>query len=185
MKIKKLFPPLFALAGVAAMASMPAQAAKQPAPEMSCADSRITSHAAYDGQCQGSIQGNITADLVASFGDDLEFGYFGASKGNGGPFDDTPHGQSAGSLKLTQALFGQFVLGIKAGNSYSLYLFDAGDGGVGSIDFDTIGVSGRHGDKLSHAFVFTPGSVLPRQPPDLPTDGAKGNDLSPPTLRSL
>jgi hypothetical protein len=56
---------------------------------------------------------------------------------------------------------------------------------VGSIDFDTIGVSGRHGDKLSHAFVFTPGGVLPRQPSDLPTDGAKGNDLSADTPQPL
>lgn len=153
---------LSALAFLAAFAMTPAQA--KPHAAVACADSvAITGHLAYAGACQDPVQGNVTATLVATFGG-FDYALYGDTKGKDGPFDNAPHGESAGTLNLAQTLYGRFVLGLKARNAYSLYLFDGGDAGVDGIDFDTLGVSRGDDAKLTHAFVFTPGGTLPTAP---------------------
>lgn len=191
MTRKQFYRLLSALACMLAMAVAPAQAKKTEAPPgqtepglVSCADStRITGNAAYAGQCQGAFKDNIAqnknATAVFDIGSgELSFDFFDSRNG---------HGRTEGTLDLEQTIYGWFVLGIKGGPTYSLYLFDGGDEGVDSIEFDTLGVARGNGEAgppaLSHAVVFTPGGVLPPPPAGSPvggTGGEEGPNATPP-----
>jgi hypothetical protein len=111
--------------------------------------------------CAGSFVGNLTgaaAELTAltgSFGG--TWAYAGKSDDlNFGPFTGNPD-TNAGTLTFDAAVYGQFVLGLKAATQYSYYLFDAGGGGITSIDFTTLGVA-QNGfgvaQNLSHAVLY-------------------------------
>jgi len=59
------------------------------------------------------------------------------------------------------------VLGLRAGNMVSFYLFDGEEEGIDSIDFDTWGVVERgqgQAGVLTHAFLLTPGGTLQHKP---------------------
>lgn len=146
--------------GALAFALASAHAAAPVAPAVSCEDSLATvANAAYAGQCQGSFTGNISEGKVATavFGN-LRFSLAGTSDDHGGSFANHPEDQFTGTLELDAPITGFFVIGIKGANSYSLYLFDGGAGGVSSIDFDTLGIfkgNGAAGPGLSHAALFT------------------------------
>ena len=112
--------------------------------------------------CSGAFSGNIDNQDVA--GQILnDFGITGLTE-----FDVT--GSLAGELTgtITVAdMASPFVLALKAGNAFSLYLFAAH---TTSIDFDTLGVgffSGPNnknehfGQELSHAIVFGTVTAVP------------------------
>jgi len=93
-----------------------------------CADTTFT--ALSSTACRGSFVGNINGSapeityLNAQFGG--SFSYIGASDGvNNGPFTSNPTVSMGGTLTFDSPLLGQFVLGIKAANNYSYYLFTA------------------------------------------------------------
>lgn len=155
------------------------------APSMFCADATVlamfsdSSTAAFTA-CVGPISGNLVSNqanidgildnISSSFGLDLDV--LGKSDGIGfGPFTGNP-GTNSGALTFDQALYGPFVLGLKAGNEYSLYEFDfdADNLGVVSVQFNTLGaaVNGNGiGQALSHAALFGgEGTFIP--PPSFP-----------------
>ena len=74
---------------------------------------------------------------------------------NAGPF--TVHPQTTdGVLNFDSAINGDFVLALKAGNSFSLFYF-TGVSNLTSLEFTTNG-AGTNGDvvnELSHAYLFT------------------------------
>jgi hypothetical protein len=157
MNKNKFSPMLSALAGVAALLFMPAQA-KQPDPgPMSCADSvRLTGNASYQS-CLGVHDGNLAQEQTHSVVfDGVGFGFlaFFGNNGGAGTID-----KDAGTLQLATPQSGPFVVGINGGNRYSLYLFDGGDDVIESIAFDTLGVAKPNGEPgpLTHAALFTMG----------------------------
>ena len=107
--------------------------------------------------CSGAFSGNIENQDVA--GQILnDFGLSGLTE-----FDVTGANGTLSSGVITVADFASpFVLALKAGNAFSLYLFEAH---TTTIDFDTLGVGfinrgGEHfGQGLSHAIVFGDPSV--------------------------
>jgi hypothetical protein len=68
-----------------------------------------------------------------------------------------------GSIDFDSAQTGWFVLGLKQGDGFSLYLFDGRNvkGGISSIEYDTLGVKTKSDTafSLSHAGYF--GAVTP------------------------
>jgi len=152
MKMKsKLFGALLAMAAMHGVAHA----------AVSCEDSAaLIGNAGYVA-CQGSFIGNIAPGQtnLVSFEGYGEFALQGTSDGPGaGPFSDSAT-QVPWELSFDDTLYGRFVVGIKGGPSYSLYLFDAGTEGIFSLNFDTLGVAkgnGRPGPDLSHAALFLP-----------------------------
>lgn len=92
----------------------------------------------------------------------------------GSPLDVTgTNTGSSGTLSLPSAEMGSFVIGLKAGDAFSLYEFNGGlvTGGISSINFDTLGVgfystSGveHYGQGLSHADLWLGGTPPPPVP---------------------
>lgn len=109
--------------------------------------------------CQGVFSGNIAPGQtsVATFDGYGSYLLVGSSDSQGaGPFVDDDF-LSTGTLNFDVPLTGTFVLGIKGGPTYSLYLFDAGASGISSLSYDTLGVAkgnGLAGPGLSHASLF-------------------------------
>ena len=155
-----------ALALTAALAAVPAHAALTPT-GVAC-DGHSTGMILQPGyvDCAGSFSGNNSnqvADVTAEI--QLDFGATGSFLAT-----DVTGSNSGSSGTLTFATLSQpFVLALKAGDAFSLYLY-SGAGGVSSINFDTLGVgffSGNHnqnehfGQGLSHATIYTgPGLVI-------------------------
>lgn len=164
---KRLFPLLSVLASVAAMTLAPAQAKKSDEvagqPQQSSITCGDSSMASSDVRCLGPLK-NSASDKV-SF-DDFDYAFFRSSKSDDA-FIDAPTGVSEGTLRFDETLFGPFVVGLRAGNMFSFYLFDGDEDGIDSIAFDTEGVvqrgSGQDG-VLTEAFLFTPGGTLPEAP---------------------
>lgn len=136
-----------------------------------CSDSAATTgNGGYLG-CQGSLTGNLAPGQTntASFPGFAPFTLVGTSDMAGfGPFSTHPNGVTSGAVGFDTAQTGYFVLGIKGGPTYSLYLFDGGVAGVSALNFDTLGIAKGNGDAgpgLSHFALFTspvpePGSVV-------------------------
>jgi hypothetical protein len=118
--------------------------------------------------CSGAWAGNISpqladveaqlaTDFAAFVGADADFTLVGKSDDeNSGPFVGNPD-QSTGTLTFDTAITGLFVIGLKASESFSFYLFDGGMSGLTSIDFSTAGVSLNNqgvAQGLSHAALF-------------------------------
>jgi len=119
----------------------------------------IFDNAGYIG-CQGPMVGNIAANQnnVATFAGYGSFDFAGASNDGSGVFTQDINGFTSGQFTLSSPQTGLFVLGLKGGNTYSLYLFDGGAAGIGTLNFDTFGIAkgnGKAGPGLSHAALFT------------------------------
>jgi hypothetical protein len=163
-----------ALAGAAALAISGADSAFAKFQATDCNNGSITNVTTglYLG-CEGSFEGNDSnsqeevmaalGDLSSAFSLEGEWAPFedhnatkSDSAGNG-LFTSNP-GDSSGTLTFDEAQKGVFAVSLKAGQFYSLYLFDGGDTGISSFDFDTKGVAqkdgGSDGPGLSHASFF-------------------------------
>jgi PEP-CTERM motif len=111
--------------------------------------------------CVGSFAGNIDGSaaelsaLAGAFGG--TWAYAGKSDDLGfGPFTGNP-GTNAGTLTFDAAVYGSFVVGLKAATQYSYYLFDGGVTGITSINFTTLGVAQNGAgiaQNLSHAALY-------------------------------
>lgn len=127
---------------------------------VSCGDSAATIANAGYISCQGALGGNIAAGQTdsATFAGFGTFDLVGTSDNAGfGPFSAHPGSGTSGSLSFDSAQLGYFVLGIKGGPTYSLYLFNGGPTGITSLNFDTLGVAngnGGPGPGLSHLALF-------------------------------
>ncbi len=154
--MKSRFAPLAALAAGIAFAT--AAAAEN------CADTTFTTLAS--SACAGSFVGNINGSaseitfLNSRFGG--TFSYVGSSDGaNNGPFTSNPTVSTGGTLTFDSPILGTFVLGIKAADNSSYYLFTALSP-TGSLTFSStagIAVNARLiPQDLSHAnlYVGTP-----------------------------
>ncbi|MCU0968785.1 MAG: PEPxxWA-CTERM sorting domain-containing protein [Rubrivivax sp.] len=151
-----------ALAASAILAAAPAHAAMAPPATVDCADSATGSFGYI--ACRGPIGGNVSPSQTPSVAFDGygSFDFFVASD-DGSRFIGAGSGNS-GTLTFAQTLYGPFVLALKGGPTYSLYLFDGGSTGLDSLAFDTLGIAkgnGTAGPGLSHAALFTPGGTLP------------------------
>ncbi len=150
MKLKPL-----AVATTLTLASVGALAAVQ------CADSSATTGNAGYVSCQGPTSGNIapgqtSTALFSGFG---SFNLMGKSDDAGfGPFASNPGAVTSGTLSFDTPQTGFFVLGLKGGPDYSLYLFNGGAAGISTLSFDTLGIvkgNGSAGPGLSHLALFT------------------------------
>lgn len=147
--------------------TMPVYAAKPPAPVVLCSDSAATVGNSGYIACQGPIMGNVAPGQVdtATFAGYGTFNFVGKSDDiSAGPFSLNQSGLTSGTLTFDTAQKGWFVLGIKGGPDYSLYLFDGGTTGISSLAFDTLGIvngSGAAGPGLSHFALFRDASVPP------------------------
>jgi hypothetical protein len=141
-----------------------------PALAENCTDTNWTLLA--DADCKGSFVGNINGDaaettfLDATWGATAggSFDYLGKSDDAGnGPFTGNPSGTS-GTLTFDTPITGWFVIGLKASNQYSYYLFDA-TSPISSLTFDsTAGVAvNRQGipQGLSHAALYAVAAPVP------------------------
>jgi opacity protein-like surface antigen len=151
---------LVAFAALAASFASTAMAAAAPPPVV-CSDSAATTGNAGYISCQGPTAGNIAPGQThtATFAGYGTFALVGSTDfPAAGPFASDPGGVTSGVLTFDNAVKGLFVLGIKGGPDYSLYLFDGGAAGITSLNFDTNGIvkgNGRPGPGLSHASLFT------------------------------
>ena len=114
---------------------------------------------------RGPLVGNLAPGQVdsATFAGYGTFSLVGKSDDpSAGPFSLNQVGATAGTLSFDTAQKGWFVLGIKGGPDYSLYLFDGGTTGISSLSFDTLGIvngSGAAGPGLSHFALFNAPSL--------------------------
>jgi hypothetical protein len=133
-----------------------------PAPTVTCAQSFATVANAGYIACQGPLPGNIAAGQVnsASFAGFGSFELAGTTDDGSDVFAANPGNVGLGTLTLGSPQTGLFVIGLKGGPTYSLYLFDgaaAGPAGIGALTFDTLGITkgnGSAGPGLSHAALF-------------------------------
>ena len=105
--------------------------------------------------CSGAWEGNdanqqtdVLAELGSAFG--MDGMWFLADKvdveddgtsGPGGPFIESIVGFSAGTITFVDPIPGKFAIALKSDDAFSLYLYDGGNAGIGSIDYVTDGVS--------------------------------------------
>jgi hypothetical protein len=160
-------PALICAALAATVLSAPVHAAVS-AP-VSCEQSFATVLNAGYIACQGPLSGNIAPGQVnsVSFDGYGSFDLVGSTDDGSGTFSADPGNVVSGALGLGSSAKGLFVIGLKGGPTYSLYLFDAalvGPAGIGALDFDTFGITrgnGRAGPGLSHASLFTQAMPVP------------------------
>ena len=125
-----------------------------------CSDSAATLGNAGYISCQGALGGNIAAGQTdsATFAGFGTFSLVGTSDAAAfGPFTANPSGATSGVLGFDTPQAGYFVLGIKGGPTYSLYLFNGGVAGISALNFDTLGIAtdnGSAGPGLSHLALF-------------------------------
>jgi hypothetical protein len=160
---------------IAGFAAAPAFAA--PAPLPACSASTLTDTQPGYVSCIGANSGNMDNQLgtiyakmagsVASGGFNFSTNTYYSSEKFGAlnnPFSQNEGNNDDGVINFDKALTGSFVLGLKQGNGYSLYLFNGSlvAGGIASIKYDTNGVKTGSGSVLSHAGFFgTPVSAVP------------------------
>ena len=145
------------LAAAALALAAPAFATAEGGDATSCADSFM----AYtnDGylSCRGPLAGDLATLGSVSFSGVGSLGLVGLTGDNSGaiagPFDGSVFGQ----LQLGQVHYGNFVIGVQGGGSYSLYLVNGGAAGIGSITYDTFGIvdgAGVPGPAFASAALF-------------------------------
>lgn len=157
---------LLALAGFA----LPAQALTLQSP--TCSASTVTDQQAGYVSCLGSFVGNMDNQLSGSAGIYAAIAsgfnltansYFSSDNFSaaGNPFAQNEGSRDDGLINFDSAQTGSFVLGLKQGNGFSLYLFNVANisGGISSIAYDTNGVKNNGGIGLSHAGYFGLNSV--------------------------
>jgi hypothetical protein len=136
-----------------------------------CTAATVMTSAGGYVSCAGSFTGNLNgsagelSQLATLFGN--SWTYLGKSDDtNGGPFTAN-FGTTSGTLTFDSPVFGLFVVGIKASNSYSFYQFNAGTAGILSIPFSTLGTAvnnNGNAQALSHAALYQgpiPTNVVP------------------------
>jgi len=161
MKITKF------IAVLAAAVVMPVAANAQAC----TAATQITGLAGYL-RCQGSYVGNLNGSaseltqLSSLFG--RTWRYDGSSTDtNFGPFTSNPNQASSGTLTFDGPQTGLFVLGIKAANRFSFYMFDGGVSGMASIPFSTKGTATNKrliAQNLSHSVLYEDATVVLQSP---------------------
>lgn len=153
------------------LVSVPAFAKSAPPPVVDCSDSSATIGNAGYSSCQGPVSGNIASGQTntATFSG-VTYNLVGTSDDtNFGPFSSPPGVGTSGTLTFDGVVKGLFVLGIKGGPDYSLYLFDGAATGIRSLNFDTLGITkgnGGAGPGLSHLALFGPSPVSPVPEPE-------------------
>lgn len=127
---------------------------------VTCSNSTLTTSNVGYVDCQGPIGGNIAPGQTntATFSGYGTFSLVGKSDDFGfGPFAFNPGAGTSGTFSFDKAQTGYFVLGIKGGPDYSLYLFNGGAAGISALNFDTFGIgkgNGSAGPGLSHLALF-------------------------------
>jgi hypothetical protein len=142
-----------------------------PALAEDCADTTWSTLAATD--CVGSFSGNINGDPSEAAFLDSEWGalaggsfsYLGKSDDAGnGPFTGDPDVATNGTLTFDEAISGWFVIGLKAANNHSYYLFNAVSP-ISSLTYDTTaGVATNRNDvpqALSHGNLYAVAQPIP------------------------
>lgn len=176
--MKHFIRPIFLAAlACASIVTLPAHALTLQAPN--CGASTVTTLEPGYVSCLGSFVGNIDNQLTGSAGvfaainSGLGFDtnkYFSSENFSvtGNPFSQNEGSLDDGVINFDQKLTGSFVLGLKQGNGFSLYLFNASNvaGGIGSIHYDTNGVKTNGGTGLSHAGFFGTPSLAPVPEPE-------------------
>ena len=145
--------------------------ASLPALAEDCANTTWTALAASD--CEGSFVGNINGNaseatfLNATWGATAggTFSFLGKSDDAGnGPFTGDPDVATLGTLTFDAPITGWFVIGLKAANNFSYYLFNA-TSPLSSLTFDsTAGVAvNRNGvpQASSHANLYAVAAPVP------------------------
>lgn len=138
--------------------AVPAFAAVEGGGATSCSDSfmSFTNAGAYVS-CQGPLPGDVAALGSVSFPGVGSLHLVGLTGDASGAFTGDPGGGASGLLQLGQVQRGNFVIGLQGGGSYSLYLFNGGEGGVDSINYDTFGIvdaAGAAGPNFAGAALF-------------------------------
>jgi hypothetical protein len=170
-------PFLLAALTCASLVTLPAHALTLKSPD--CGASTVTNLQPGYVSCLGSFEGNIDNQLAGGAGVfaaiNTNFGlntntYFSSENFavTGNPFSQNEGGLDDGVINFDQNLTGSFVLGLKQGNGFSLYLFNASTvaGGIGSIIYDTNGVKTNSGNDLSHAGFFGTPNIAPVPEPE-------------------
>ena len=121
-----------------------------------------------DANQQSSLMSQLELDFAGLLGDGASFAWLGKSDDAGsGPFVSNSTATS-GTLTFDVAQTGWFAVSLKAGDAFSVYLFDGGDAGLQSINFSTLGVQVNGngiGAGLSHAaLIDVSGAVTPPIP---------------------
>ena len=151
-----LRPTLTAFALASAFA-MPAFAAVESGGTISCADSFMSStNDGYVG-CRGPLAGDVGTLGSVSFDGAGSLRFVGLTGDSSGAFAGHPDTSVFGLLQLGQTRYGNFVIGVQGGGSYSLYLFNGGETGIGTITYDTFGIvdgAGVSGPSFSNAALF-------------------------------
>jgi len=164
--------PSLLAAFVVASLSLPSASQAQLVPTgLSCEYmAALTAFSPDAADCLGAFQGNdaqhvndILTAISAEWGmGDAEYLGKTDSGQTGGPFSSVPGG-SSGWLVLDSPLYGDYVLALKAANSFSLYLF-RDLAGVNQIFYTSLGTSlNRRGiaQGLSHASLYGPRVSVP------------------------
>lgn len=142
--------------------------------DVSCTASTTTTSTIFNPSyksCLGSYKGNIDnqlADIEALLGANLYFSSENYSS-LGNPFSQDEGANDDGFLNFDNAQKGKFTIGIKQGNFFSLYLFDASSivGGVSQIKIDSNGVKSSKDISfvISHAGFFGTPTTTGNEPP--------------------
>lgn len=163
MKIRWLTASLLA---VGTLSLTPIHASAASLTSTSCSSGSVTATGIGGATtCAGSFDGNDTqgdsllnalnGGLFQSVVGNVTWSLFGKSDDGNSSFT-AQNGATSGTWQVLEAITGPFVISLKAGNSYSAYLFD-GKTPVTSGTFETLGVSvNRRGNAqaLSHASIF-------------------------------
>lgn len=152
----RLRPTLTAVALASAFA-MPAFAAVEGGSTIRCTDSFMSFTNEGYVDCRGPLAGNVGALGSVSFDGVGSLRFVGLTGDGTGAFIGQPDTSVFGLLQLGQARFGNFVIGVQGGGSYSLYLFNGGETGIGTITYDTFGIvdgNGLAGPSFGNAALF-------------------------------
>jgi hypothetical protein len=143
---------------LASACAVPAFAAVEGGGTIGCADSfmSVTNEGAYVG-CRGPLAGEVATLGSVSFTDVGELRFVGVTGDASVAFSGQPGTGAFGQLQLGQLQRGNFVIGLQGAGNYSLYLFNGGEGGIASIQYDTFGIvdgAGLAGPDFAHAALF-------------------------------
>jgi hypothetical protein len=135
----------------------PAFAAVDGSSTIGCADSFMSF--TNDGyiSCRGPLAGDIATLGSVSFADVGSLRFVGLTGDGSGAFAAHPGASEFGLLQFGQVQYGNFVIGLQGGGGYSLYLFNGGGAGIGSINYDTFGIvdsAGVAGPNFTDAALF-------------------------------
>jgi hypothetical protein len=134
-----------AAAALASAFAAPALAAVDGSSTIGCADSFMSF--TNDGyvSCRGPLAGDVATLGSVSFADVGSLRFVGLTGDGSGAFTAHPGAGVFGLLQLGQVQHGNFVIGLQGGGGYSLYLFNGGEAGIGTIIYDTFGIVNRAG----------------------------------------